>query len=144
MENTPGPGGYLLAWGVSAAFPGLVIAGAGLVAGQTSFVDAVSIGYLYSFFTMMASVPFACVGIPLVHLACRRVRCQAVHVLAAGLAGALPVVVLSLVVGRWIGLDDGLIFIPFATALGRLSVVPLVHRRRRQALMLSSRALAAR
>lgn len=102
MKNTPGLGGYLAAWAVS----------------------IVVFAYYASFF----SVPFAAVGIPLVHLACRKADAQWVHVLVAGAVGLLPMIVFGFA-GDPTALGAPLV--PVATAIGRWSVVPLVDRRRR-------------
>lgn len=69
-------------------------------------------------------------GVLLVHLACRRVRQQWVHVLAAGIAGVLSGVAFHLLVD--IGGSDILgssllpVVVGVATAVGRASVIPLV------------------
>jgi hypothetical protein len=128
--NTPDAGGYLLAWAVSIGVVVLAFALGSVVLGGDTPAQALGALFLWAFVTTVVSAPLAAVGIPLVHLACRNVRAQSVHVLAAGVAGALPVVVCSVIAGRPLGFADGLALVPVATAIGRWSVVPLVRRRR--------------
>ncbi|UUW90973.1 hypothetical protein [Pimelobacter simplex] len=61
------------------------------------------------------SLPIAIPGVLVVHLACRAVPAQWVHVAAAGLVGLAPTAMLTVAAGE---------------PLGRLVVVPLVWRRR--------------
>lgn len=132
MANTPDPRGYVAAWAVS------VVIYAGCFAVGTSLRDGTGTGtalgvfVIYGYAIGAASIPFALVGVGLVHLTCRRVRHQAVHVVAAGIAGVLPAVVMSAVdpqAGIWLWW-----MIPVAAAIGRASAVPLVRRRQRAQL----------
>ena len=127
--STPGLTGYLAGWAVSC----LVMIGgsAGIALADPSadqpLLDALAVLALGSFWVPMYSLPFALVGIPLVHLACRRVDAQWVHVVAAGAAGLLPMVLVRQMTGEWIG---GFALIALCTAAGRLAVVPIVRQRR--------------
>ncbi|HWU20187.1 MAG TPA: hypothetical protein VN088_01580 [Nocardioides sp.] len=128
MRNTPGPGGYLIAWVVSVVSFGVLLALWGLAAGDGELLDLASGAYLVTFFAFFYSIPFAAVGIPVVHLACRKVRAQWVHVVVAGLAGLSPMVTFMLLGGPWDVM--GAPVVPVATMIGRWCVVPLVTRRR--------------
>jgi len=128
VVNTPRPGGYVVAWAMS------VVAYSAMFAVGTSFRDgsgagtALAVLVIYGAGIAAASIPFALLGVALVHLVCRRVRFQVAHVLAAGIAGAVPAVVMVAIdqqAGTWLWW-----MIPAATAIGRWSVVPLVKRRR--------------
>ncbi len=134
--NTPGLTGYLLAWlAADTLFAGIVTLSM-LAEPDATLVDLVAWALLAASYVGVASIPFAVVGILLVHAACFRVRAQWVHVAAAGVAGLIPAVLFWSLLGEWPGWPyDGL---PIATALGRWAVVPLVHHRRRD----SARALA--
>jgi hypothetical protein len=132
---TPGVAGYLLSVAVSVLITALVTALEILVVGgpiqaSAAFVECLVLAGLLS-------VPIAPVGVLLVHLACRRVEAQWVHVLAAGLAGLLSGLAFSALVD--VGGSDVLAIWPltlalgFATAVGRASVigrVPGVRARR--------------
>ena len=128
MENTPGPAGYLLAWAVSVVvFAALFAAGTSVGEG-TGAGTALGVFVIYGYVIGSLSIPFAVVGVALVHLACVRVPAQWVHVLAAGAVGLLPAALFLLVdpsLARWLAVG-----VPIATAIGRWSVVPLVRRRR--------------
>ncbi|GAA1506444.1 hypothetical protein GCM10009788_07880 [Nocardioides humi] len=124
MPNTPGIGGYLMAWLVSIlALPPLLAA---------AFKEPLGPGMavVVGMYAAANSVPFACIGIPVVHLACRRVRSQSIHVVAAGAVGWVSAVLLM-----WPdpGYTSFAIALAGSTACGRLVVVPLVWRRRRWA-----------
>ncbi|MCL2543904.1 MAG: hypothetical protein FWE71_15775 [Nocardioidaceae bacterium] len=138
MENTPDVGGYVIAWLVSVACFSAAVAIGGLIDGG-DVVTAIDVLVIYGEIILMFSLPFACVGIVLVHLLCRRIPAQSVHVAAAGLVGVMPALAFAT-----LGWDGGFVAwlsgIPVATAIGRWSVVPLVWRRRRA---LSRPALAA-
>lgn len=126
MVNTPGVGGYLLAWLVSVLAFSVELAvlwddgTGGLWDGFVFLVWLVG----------LASLPFAAVGVPVVHFMCRAVEAQAVHVLAAGAVGWLSLGLLPVLAGDPGGVLAGLALAGPA-ALGRLAVVPLVWDRRR-------------
>lgn len=124
--NTPGVRGYLLAWLVSVLVFSLevvVLSGEGIVDLLVGFVVIAGVTGLFS-------VPFAAIGVPVVHFSCRRVEAEAVHVLAAGTVGWVSFAALPLFNGDpWAALGGLVLGVP--TALGRLAVVPLVSRRRR-------------
>ena len=127
--HTPGLLGYLLAVLVSVV---VVVVVLGLVeGGETTVTATVEAGLDLAALLVVLALPFAVPGVALVHLCCRRVPHQAVHVLAAGLAGVVSGLVV-LVLGLW---SAAPVVVGGATALGRLSVVPLVERRRRRALL---------
>lgn len=127
--STPGLAGYLAAWAVSCL---VTVAGAAGIAladpsADQPLLDALAVLALGSFWVPVYSLPFAVVGIPLVHLACRRVDAQWVHVAAAVAAGLLPAVAIRQMTGEWIWAWAS---IAVCTGLGRLAVVPMVRRRR--------------
>lgn len=127
--STPGLAGYLAAWALSCL---VTVAGAAGIAladpsADQPLLDALVVLTLGSFWVPLYSLPFAVVGIPLVHLACRRVEAQWVHVVAAGAAGLLPALAVRLMTGEWIWAWAS---IAACTALGRLAVVPMVRQRR--------------
>jgi hypothetical protein len=128
-----------LAWGVSVAVFDVLLSVDAAVAGGYSFVQWLAILAFYVQIVGWVSLPFALVGVALVHLTCRRIPSQAVHVAAAGLAGGLPWAVFRLP-RRRDGLLCWLLGVPVATAVARWSVVPLVTRRRRAALSPPARA----
>jgi hypothetical protein len=123
MVTTPGVGGYLVAWLVSV-----------LVCGIWLFSpDPVTPGAAVGAACLLApfSAPFAGLGIVAVHVACRDVPAQWVHVLAAGLAGAATGAfwAVTLLFAQY----QLIWVVGVATAAGRLAVVPLVWLRRRAA-----------
>lgn len=138
MVNTPGAGGYLVAWALTCLGLSCVIAGgtAWEVAGDDYDGDgplsaALGVFVLSCFFSSLMSLPFAAIGIPVVHLVCRKVAAQWVHVLAAGLAGLSPFLLVSLLSGEWWWFPYAAV--APAAALGRLAVTPCVRHRRNSA-----------
>jgi hypothetical protein len=138
MVNTPGAGGYLIAWALTCLGLSCVIAGgtAVEVAGDSydsgsPFSAALGVFVLSCFFSSLMSVPFAAIGIPVVHLACRKVAAQWVHVVVAGLVGLSPFLLVSLLSGEWWWFPYGAV--APAAALGRLGVTPFVWHRRNSA-----------
>ncbi|HWJ12016.1 MAG TPA: hypothetical protein VNS46_21715 [Nocardioides sp.] len=117
----------MLAWLMSC----LVMVGAMghvvLLTSEAPVADAAAWVVIAACFVPLYSLPFALVGVPLVHLVCRRVGAQWVHVVVAGLAGLLPLAVAGVMTGEWVW---GVAPVGACTALGRLAVVPLVWRRR--------------
>ncbi|WP_436701951.1 hypothetical protein [Nocardioides sp. BYT-33-1] len=139
MVTTPGVGGYLVAWLVSVlAFtlgllPWLHMPRAEGPGWSETIVTLYAVGIF--------SIPFACIGVPLVHFACREIRSQWVHVLCAGVVGWLSLVVPGILFGADPSVGDsrtgppdelfvGALILGGSTALGRLAVVPLVWLRR--------------
>ncbi|XBB66436.1 hypothetical protein ABFU82_20335 [Nocardioides sp. WV_118_6] len=127
--NTPGPGGYALAWLVSVLLvDAAVVLGTDLGGPPAGLADAVialwAVGVSGAFFSLPIAIP----GVLMVHLACRAVPAQWVHVAAAGLVGLAPAVMLIVATGE--PPELGLALLAGSTALGRLVVVPLVWRRR--------------
>ena len=130
MDNTPGPGGYVLAWAVSVTVCAALFSVYSALDGAVGADGMFGVFLIYGFFIAIFSIPFTLVGVALVQLACGRVAAQSVHVLAAALAGLLPLAYFSWTSGWYAG---GLfLIVPFATAVGRWSVVPLVRQRRRK------------
>lgn len=129
MENTPGPGGYVIAWAVSVTVFAVLFVGVASIQDGLGLGSAIGAVFVYGAFIACFSTPFAAVGIPAVHLLCRRVRSQWVHVLTAGFVGLLPTVFFAgLLQGA--GGRGWFLLVPLATAIGRWSVVPLVSKRR--------------
>jgi hypothetical protein len=124
-RTTPGPLGYLgavlVSIGVTAS--GIAVSYApesGLLAGLWVFVLAA----VYSTIAALGAAP---VGVLLVHLTCRKVTAQWVHVAVAGLSGVLTGLVFAVwtgdgiewgYAGYWAGL------LGLATAVGRAAVIP--------------------
>lgn len=123
--NTPGVGGYLLAWLVSALAFSMELA---LLAGKGLGV-LLDVSVAMVLLLVLLSVPFAVAGILVVHLSCRRVEAQSVHVLAAGAFGWACLGLVPLQGAEPEGFLVGLA-LGGPAALGRLAVVPLVWRRR--------------
>jgi hypothetical protein len=131
---TPDWAGYLLAWLVaSGAMAALLTVGVLLDAG---LLQALQAAFMCAFYIPPFSIPAALVGIPLVHLACRRVPAQWVHVAVAGLAGFVTGLVTELLLGPLLeGTLTGWLpgEVALSAALGRAAVirfVPDVQRRR--------------
>lgn len=138
----PGPEGYLLAWWVSCNLvgTGLALPAAGDLAAATPWQAVATTAEWSALITVLAgfhSFPFAVAGVTVVHLACRRVHRQSVHVAAAGAAGAITGAALALLTaGEWPGLSLVGVWAGVAgaaTATGRAAVVPLVLLRRDRA-----------
>lgn len=141
--NTPGPGGYVLAVAVSVLAMTTTGGGVALVAlllaGPGWDGDLGSVLVVWAYVTvvgMVVAVPFACVGVPAVHLLCRRQPSQRIHVVVTG-AVTFVLVVAFFYVGN--GLSFGgdpeppmiaASLTAAATMAGRASVIPLVRRRR--------------
>ena len=133
---TPGWDGYVVAVLVSMGLTILALAISILSEGVGQALAALLVGTIY---VTLFAVPTAPVGVLLVHLTCRGVRAQWVHVLAAGLAGLFTGPAFQqVVVEPGSGLLEGWFFtllLGSATAAGRASVIPLVPaviaRRRR-------------
>ena len=133
--GSPGVGGYVLAVAVSACALGVVLLIGALpeALGDEGGEDLLILptGVLVvTLYALFFAVPLAPPGVLLVHLLCLRVRHQAVHVLAAGLAGAAAALVWVRTSG--VGGDPGWfpLQLAVATACGRAAVVPLARRRR--------------
>jgi hypothetical protein len=147
LRNTPGIGGYALAVAVSVVatstlvFAPLTLAAllAGATAGEEVAVMALFWGYAIVI-GLAVALPFALVGVPIIHLLCRDRPSQIVHVVVTGAVSfALLMVVLGLMAGG-AGTDADLVALAAAAALvgvstmiGRASVIPLVRRRQRPA-----------
>lgn len=123
VVNTPGPGGYLFAWAVSVVAFAVLL----LVALEPDPVPPQTVVWILVFLTPM-SAPFAVAGTLFVHCTCRDTQQQWRHVLAATAAGAMAGGLVSLVN---VGLVVLVPMLAASTGLGRLAVVPVVQRRRR-------------
>lgn len=131
-SGSPGVGGYVLAVVASALALGPVVVVSMLPDALRGTEDPSSLLgglVLITLFSLVLSVPVAPAGVLLTHLLCLRVRHQGVHVLAAGLAGVLTVLVWEWAVDPG-GLDRFPLLLGIATACGRAAVVPLARRRR--------------
>lgn len=150
--NTPGFMGYLAMFGIS-----LVVA-SGLLAAMlamsalpsaTSVGDAAAIVFecltwwiLFGVFGLYFAVPTALVATPLVHLLCRGLRAQWIHVVATGVIAFVVLVIESRVLlgdptGAHLGLVDDIDAVGFiglaaavGAAAGRAAVIVVVRRRR--------------
>lgn len=123
--NTPGVGGYVVAWMTSVVVLALVL----LVSLEPGPVPPQTVLWLL-FFLVPLSAPFACAGILLVHHVCRDEPRQSLHVLVAAAAGAMTGGLVTMVGVELVVLVP---VVAAATALGRAVVIPLVWRRRREA-----------
>jgi hypothetical protein len=130
--NTPGLLGYI----VVALIGGLVVSAAVGVTHPDSELGA--LGALYLFFwgsvIFFGGLPVLAIGVPLlvVHLTCRGVADQRVHVAGTAVAYLTPLAVAAYFQsGPWI---DRLLVLSLAPAmaLGRAAVIPLVPGRRTQ------------
>lgn len=124
--NTPGLGGYVLAWASSVVVLAVALL---LMLEPEPVAPAVVVWILV--FLVPASGPFAVAGVLLVHHVCRDEHRQWLHVLAAGAAGAMAGGFVTLVN---VGLVVLIPAIAASTALGRAVVIPLVWHRRRVAV----------
>jgi len=124
---TPGWDGYLVAVLVSVGLTVLALAVSILPEGLGQALAALLAGTLY---VTLFAAPTAPVGVLLVHLTCRGVRAQWVHVVAAGVAGLLTGLAFQhLVVGPGSGILEGwflTLVLGLSTAAGRAAVIPLV------------------
>ena len=123
---TPGWDGYLVAVLVSVGLTVLALAASILSEGLGQALAALFVGTIY---VTLFAVPTAPVGVLLVHLTCRGVRAQWVHVVAAGLAGLLTGLAFQQLVESGSGVLEGwflTLVLGFATAAGRAAVIPLV------------------
>jgi hypothetical protein len=127
LRCTPGWDGYLVAVLVSIALTVLGLALSVLAEdGLGQALAALVVGTLY---VTLFAIPTAPIGVLVVHVACRGVRAQWVHVLAAGLAGLLTGLASRQVVDTGSNLLEGwglTLVLGLATAAGRAAVVPLV------------------
>ena len=123
--HTPGVAGYALAVLVSVVV--VVVAIGVLEGGEPTLAADLRTGLGLVGLVGALGLPFAVPGVLVVHLCCRRVPEQWVHVVAAGFAGLVAGLVLD-VLAVW---AEAPLVLATATAVGRWSVVPLVLRRRR-------------
>ncbi len=130
-RHTPGLLGYFLAVDVSIGLTAFSIAAESDP--EHGLANAAAALFVATVYVTIFALPTAPVGVLLVHLACRRVSSQRVHVLAAGLAGILTGVAFGLLVE--VGSDtiepwSLTLVLGVATAAGRAAVIPLVPARR--------------
>ena len=127
--GSPGVPGYVLAVALSDLVFALLLPGEALLEGDLQ-------GYLFvallaAVFSVPYCIPFAVPGVLLVHFVCLRVTSQAVHVVTAGLVGAMAGWVLwTLVLGET-GFPLLALAIGFATLVGRAAVIPQGRSQRR-------------
>lgn len=132
QRTTPGLGGYLLAYAVSigcfATVP-VLVAAAMVVPDQPEAIGGIAAALVvYLVYSAVFSVPFALVGMPVVHLLSRHCETQSAQVL---ITGAVTFAVVGLPLAT---LDDDLSVLglllgggaALATTIGRASVIPLV------------------
>lgn len=128
--NTPGVGGYAIAVLVSIWVTVLLLALA-----DASNRDPVGIAMALivgSVYVTIFALPTAPLGVLVVHLCCRRIEQQWLHVLAAGLCGVLTGLAFGAVVSGVDGLFETLdltVMLGVATAVGRAAVIPLLPSR---------------
>jgi hypothetical protein len=145
LPNTPGLGGYLLAVVISdLAMPGLlaiaalgdaVAHGTGDQLGDpTEWAGTLVVLATYA---LVFSIPFALVGVPLVHLISCRTANQLAHVVVAGAVGFTELFLLFAVPSAAQGSEDGILigwiagaWVGTAAMVGRAAVIPLVVGRR--------------
>lgn len=128
-RHTPGFAGYLVAVAISVAVTGVGLAVIFLPEdGLVGSLGVLVVGTVYAaIFAAAAGPP----GVVLVHLACRHVASQWVHVLVAGLAGVVTGLVFAATIDvglGWKHLVLLVLLLGYATALGRAAVIPLVQR----------------
>ncbi len=134
---SPGFGGYVLAFLVSAGVMGVGVPLEGIIGqlahwsldfGELFYVTAM--GVYTMLFAVLYGFPAAVVGCLLVHLVCLRIPEQLIHVTAAGLVGMATGAVYDAVLfnGYW---DWLWLLLGIATAIGRAAVIPLARRRQR-------------
>jgi hypothetical protein len=141
--NTPALPGYLLAYAAACAVAPVALLAAESV-GQTGAYGDV-FGYLAvltiyeplgTAFCLLAGIPLGAVGGAMVHLVCRRIAAQWVHVAVTAAAGAVGGLLYGVPVLHAIGSDLGsayvVVALTVAAAAGRAAVIPVVQSRRRR------------
>jgi len=143
-QNTPGIGGYALAVVVSVVVTSTLVfvplALAALVAGATAGEEVAAMAFFWGYAIVIGlavALPFALVGIPVIHLLCRDQRSQALHVLVTGAVSFVLVFTVLGLMAAGEGTDADVValasaaaVVGAATMVGRASVIPLVRRRR--------------
>ena len=141
--NTPTIAGYLLAVAVSVLSVSVsftVYAIVSVVSAGSPASDVAAVLVIYGGFSVAigfaVATPLACVAVPVIHLLCRDLPLQWMHVLVTGAVSfALVLAVLLFLVDG--GAVDALLLlgaagiVGAATMVGRASVIPLVRRRQR-------------
>jgi hypothetical protein len=124
--TTPGVAGYFLAVFISIGVTALAIAVMSIPEDGFGALAVLVVGAVY---VTIFAIPSAPIGVLLVHLACRRVEAQSVHVLAAGVAGIFT----GAGYGLLVDFGEGVLVtwpltltLGLATAIGRAAVIPLV------------------
>ena len=123
--NTPGWLGYAAAIGISVVSYGALLGlwGGGLGGALAAAVFVPVFGWPYA-------VPIGVVGAAVVHLTCRGVPEQWVHVAAAAGCGVVGGALFWGWFGHTAAFGMGSLMVGVAAGLGRTAVVPLVERRR--------------
>ncbi len=125
--NTPGLGGYLLAWLVSVVAFATAIVTIGALEQPVPLGERLPLVAGFTVWVGVVSLLLAPWAMPVVHYTCRHLDAQLLHVFTAGVAGAVVGVLFCLLVPGFILFAP---YLPLATALGRAAVVPLVWTRR--------------
>ena len=125
----PGVGEYLLAYIASVAvFPVPAVIYAAVIA-PPGWGAVPAVWVVLTIYAAFCSIPFAAVGIPLVHVLSRPAETQMGQIV---LTGAVTIAVLAVPLGfSDLGLIGGLgvgAYTAVATMTGRAVVIPLVHR----------------
>lgn len=129
--HDPGLLGYAAAVVIAYAANGVLV---GLRVAADDPVAGLGLATVGLPFTMMYEatygLPFALVGVALLHLICQHLPEQWVHVTVAGMLGAATGAFLSgtILEGHLVGWNAAQVAL--ATAVGRAAVIPLVVRRR--------------
>jgi len=142
LPNTPSIVGYVVAVVVSVLsiaipFTGYVLFS--VVSSDYQAADAAAAVALYGSFSVMigatVATPLACVAVPVIHLLCRELPAQWMHVAVTGAVSfALVLALLVALIGRDAGgptLSALAGIVAAATMVGRASVIPLVRSRQR-------------
>ncbi|KAA1415422.1 hypothetical protein F0U44_20735 [Nocardioides humilatus] len=131
QRTTPGIDGYLLAYLISVGCVVLFVVAVEVAFEPDNAVYAPAMVVVMSAYAGVLSLPFALVGIPLVHVVASPCRTQTAQVL---LTGVVTVVLVSLgsawILGSLLG--GAIVGVPTAcaTMIGRAAVIPLVTHRR--------------
>jgi hypothetical protein len=141
--NTPTLRGYGIAYAAACVVATVALLSAEAVGSTEAYGDVFGYlavlmiyGPLGAAFCLVAGIPLGVVGGTLLHLACRRIGAQWVHVATAGAVGAVGGLVYGAPVLHGLGSDLAsaypVVAVGIAAAAGRAAVIPLVHARRRR------------
>jgi hypothetical protein len=141
--NTPARHGYVLGYLVSCAVAPIVLLATTVHGAPGTWSDVLNAlavlvvyGAMGAVFCLVAGLPVGLLGGLAVHLLCRRVGPQWVHVLVAAIVGVVGGLAYGAPLLAALGSDlparDAVIALGVAAASGRAAVIPLVHGRRRR------------